>query len=226
MPRFQTTPGAPPTWSGPGAARGGRARAEQTGGGDPGGRCVRAAARGGSRHSPEILAWQDPGDLAEEAGALLRLSADNLKQLLAARTESKRAAKAASQTTIQALDNNPLKFSPTVDDALRIMLGRPSSGFLDARRAMDASFRDLKTHQVKTYIAMQNALRLLTEELSPEGIEASDEKDRGLGGLLGSRKARLWDIYTARWDALASPHDDGMVEVFMMFFSDCYDKSR
>ncbi|MGV7031528.1 type VI secretion system-associated FHA domain protein TagH [Methylobacterium symbioticum] len=175
---------------------------------------------------PEILGWQDPGDLAEEAGRLLRLSADNVKQLLAARTESKRVAKAASQTTIQALDNNPLKFSPTVDDALRIMLGRPSSGFLEARRALESSFRDLKTHQVKTYGAMQNALRLLMEDLSPEGIEASDEKDRGLGGLLGSRKARLWDIYTARWDTLASPHDDGMVDAFMMFFSDCYDKSR
>lgn len=175
---------------------------------------------------PEILAWQDPADLAEEAGALLRLSAENVKQLLAARTESKRVAKAANQTTVQALDNNPLKFSPTVDDALRIMLGRPSTGYLGARRAMEESFRDLKTHQIKTYAAMQNALRLLTDELSPEGIEASDEKDRGLSGLLGSRKARLWDIYTTRWDALASLHDDGMVDAFLVFFADCYDKSR
>ncbi|WHQ68577.1 type VI secretion system-associated FHA domain protein TagH [Methylorubrum extorquens] len=175
---------------------------------------------------PETLAWQDPADLAEEAGALLRLSAENVKQLLAARTESKRVAKAANQTTVQALDNNPLKFSPTVDDALRIMLGRPSSGYLGARRAMEESFRDLKTHQVKTYAAMQNALRLLTDELSPEGIEASDEKDRGLTGLLGSRKARLWDIYTTRWDALASLHDDGMIDAFLVFFADCYDKSR
>lgn len=175
---------------------------------------------------PEILAWQDAGDLAEECGAILRLSVENVKQLLAARTESKRVVKAANQTTIQALDNNPLKFSPTVDDALRIMLGRPSSGYLEARRAMEASFRDLKTHQVKTYAAMQNALRLLAEELSPEGIEASDEKDRGLGGLLGSRKARLWDIYTTRWDALASLHDDGMVDAFMVIFADCYDKGR
>ena len=175
---------------------------------------------------PEILAWQDAGDLAEEAGAILRLNAENVKQLLAARTDSKRAARAANQTTIQALDNNPLKFSPTVDDALRIMMGRPSSGYLEARRAMEGSFRDLKTHQIKTYAAMQNALRLLAEELSPEGIVASDEKDRGLGGLLGSRKARLWDIYTTRWDALASLHDEGMVDAFMVFFADCYDKVR
>jgi type VI secretion system protein ImpI len=175
---------------------------------------------------PELLSWQDPGDLAEEVGGLLRLSADNLKQLLTARAESRRAAKALNQTMIQALDNNPMKFAPTVDDALRIMLGRPSSGYLDARRSMEAGFRDLKTHQVKTYAAMQNALRLLMEELSPEGVAASDEKDRGLGGLLGSRKARLWDIYTTRYDALESQHDGGMVDAFMTFFSDCYDSER
>lgn len=175
---------------------------------------------------PETLSWQDQGDLAEEAGVLLRLCAENLKQLLAARAESKRASRAASHTMIQALDNNPLKFAPTVDDALRIMMGRPSSGYLEARRAMETGFRDLKTHQVKTYSAMQNALRLLMDDLGPEGIEASDEKDKGLGGLLGSRKARLWDIYTTRWDALASPHDDGMIDAFMLFFSDCYDNNR
>lgn len=175
---------------------------------------------------PELLSWQDPGDLAEEVGGLLRLSADNLKQLLAARAESRRAAKAVNQTMIQALDNNPLKFAPTIDDALRIMLGRPSSGYLEARRALEAGFRDLKTHQIKTYAAMQDALRLLMDELSPEGVAASDEKDRGLGGLLGSRKARLWDIYTTRWDALESQRDGGMVDAYMAFFSDCYDSER
>lgn len=176
--------------------------------------------------TPDVLAWKDPGDLAEEVGALLRLNAENVKQLLAARTESKRAVKAANQTTVQALDNNPLKFSPTVDDALRIMFGPPSRGYLGAHRAMDASFKDLKTHQVKTYAAMQNALRLLTDGLSPEGIEALDEKDHGLGALLSSRKARLWDIYTTRWNAIASMHEEGMLDAFMIYFSDCYDNSR
>ncbi len=153
---------------------------------------------------------------AEEVGALLRLNAENVKQLLAARTESKRAAKAANQTTVQALDNNPLKFSPTIEDALRIMFGRPSRGYLEAHRAMESSFKDLKTHQVKTYAAMQNALRLLMDGLSPEGIEALDEKDHGLGAILSSRKARLWDIYTTRWNAIASMHEEGMLDAFMI----------
>ncbi|MCJ2033866.1 type VI secretion system-associated FHA domain protein TagH [Methylobacterium sp. J-068] len=180
----------------------------------------------GAGIAPELVGWRDPGDLAEEAGILVRLAAENLKQLLAARAETKRAARATSQTSIQALDNNPLKFAPTVEDALRIMLGRPTSGYLDARRALETGFRDLKTHQIKTYSAMQNALRLLLDDLDPDTIAESDEGDRGLAGLLGSRKARLWDLYATRWDALASQHEDGMVDAFLIFFADCYDRGR
>ncbi|MCJ2081708.1 type VI secretion system-associated FHA domain protein TagH [Methylobacterium sp. J-090] len=180
----------------------------------------------GAGLAPEVVAWRDPGDLAEEAGALVRLAAEGVKQLLAARAETKRAARATSQTMIQALDNNPLKFAPTVDDALRIMLGRPSGGYLDARRALETGFRDLKTHQIKTYSAMQNALRLLMDDLDPDAIAASDEGDRGLAGLLGSRKARLWDLYATRWDALTAQHEDGMIDAFMIYFADCYDRGR
>jgi type VI secretion system protein ImpI len=178
----------------------------------------------GAGVSPDVLGWRDPGDLAEELGALARLAAENLKQLLSARAETKRVARAGGHTMIQALDNNPLKFSPTVDDAMKIMLGRPSSGYLDARRAFEQSFKDLKVHQVKTYSAMQHALRLLMEDLDPASIEESAEGDRGLSGLLGSKKARLWDLYVTRWDTLTSPHEDGMVDAFMMFFAECYDK--
>lgn len=172
----------------------------------------------------EVLAWRDPGDAAEELGALVRLAAENLKQLLVARAEARRVSRTGGQTMIQALDNNPLKFSPTIDDALRIMLGRPTGGYLDARRAMDEGFRDLKTHQVKTYSAMQNALRLMMQDLEPAAIAQASGGDHGLGSLLGSKKAKLWDVYAARWDSLTAAHDDGIVDAFMTFFSECYDK--
>ncbi|WP_026605393.1 type VI secretion system-associated FHA domain protein TagH [Methylobacterium sp. 285MFTsu5.1] len=171
----------------------------------------------------DLFDWRDPGDFAEDLGALTRLSIENLKQLLAARAETKRAARAANQTMIQALDNNPLKFTPTVEDALRILFGRPTSGYLPPRRAMEDGFRDLKAHQVKVYAAMQHAVRLLLQDLDPDAIEASLGDDRGLNALLGSRKARLWDLYATRWDTMTAAHDDGMEDAFMRFFSECYD---
>lgn len=174
----------------------------------------------------ETIAWRDAGDLAEELGQIVRLASDNVKQLLTARAEAKRVARTTNQTMIQALDNNPLKFAPTIDDALRIMLGRPSGGYLDSRRALETSFRDLKSHQVKTFSAMQHAVRLLLDDLAPEAIAEADEGDRGLGGLLGSRKARLWEIYAARWDAVASAQEDGMAGAFTLLFAECYEGSR
>jgi len=172
----------------------------------------------------DVVDWQDSGALAENLGVLMRLVAGEMTQLLLARAESKRVARSTSQTMIQAVGNNPLKFSPTVEDALRLMFGKPTGGYLDARRAFEDSFKDLKTHQVKTYSAMQHALRMLVEDLDPQAVSETVDTDRGLGALVGSRKAKLWDAYVARWEAKTAPHDDGLVDAFMIYFAECYDR--
>ena len=198
-------------------------------GGQAGGPSISAAefiarfARGAGLPVEE-LSWQDPGAFAEQTGALMRLIAIELKALLAARAESKRIARSSNQTMIQAQDNNPLKFSPTVDDALQLIFGKPKSGYLSAQKAFDESFKDLKAHQIKTYSAMQNALRMLVEDLDPQAVAESLPPERGLEGLIGSRKARMWDAYVARWDAKTAPFEDGLVDAFMLYFAECYDR--
>jgi type VI secretion system protein ImpI len=132
--------------------------------------------------------------------------------------------RSSNQTMVQALDNNPLKFAPTAADALKIMFGPRTSGYLDAPRALEQSFKDLKLHQVQTYAAMQQALRLLVADLSPEAIEEATDSDRGIAALLGSRKAKLWDVYAARWHARTDPHEDGIVDAFMLYFAEAYER--
>lgn len=173
---------------------------------------------------PEALAWQDSGAFAEQLGGLMRLVALELKLLLAARAESKRIARSTNQTTIQAQDNNPLKFSPTVEDALQLIFGRPTSGYLDAQKAFEESFKDLKIHQIKTYSAMQHALRMLVEDLDPQAVAESVAPDRGIEALIGSRKAKMWDAYVTRWEAKTAPYEDGLVDAFMLYFAECYDR--
>ena len=73
--------------------------------------------------------------------AILRMTVDNLMQLLQARMQAKQLTRSASQTTIQALENNPLKFSPTAEDAMSIMFGPPTRSYLDAQRAFAQSFK-------------------------------------------------------------------------------------
>jgi type VI secretion system protein ImpI len=179
----------------------------------------------GARVPQEFFAQKDPDKLAEELGQLLRVMVENMRQLLNARLEARRLARTANQTMIQALDNNPLKFSPTAEDAMRIMFGPPTQSYLDARRTFEQSFEDLKTHQIKTYAAMQNALRMLVADLDPQSIEGQTGADRGLAGVVGSRKARLWDAYVTQWQAKTARHDGGMVDAFMQYFADCYDRA-
>ena len=71
---------------------------------------------------------------------------------------------------------------------------------------------------------MQQALDMLVEDLDPQKIELDSGGDRGLAGMVGSRKARLWDAYIARWHAKARRHEGGMLDVFMDYFAECYDR--
>lgn len=173
-----------------------------------------------------IFARQDGLKVAEDLGALMRMAVSDLTQLLSARFKAKRFARTSSQTMIQALDNNPLKFAPTADDALKIMFGPRTSGYLDAKRAFEGAFTDLKTHQINTFAAMQQAVRMLVEDLDPKVIEDAAGEDKGLAALFGAHKARLWDLYLARWQAKTLRHEDGLVDAFMLYFAQCYDEAR
>jgi len=183
---------------------------------------ARIAAAAGIPES--AIAGRDPNALADEIGLALRLTAENLAQLLASRAESKTLMRSSSRTMIRALENNPLKFTGSPDEALAIMFGPPTRAYLDARAAIESGFSDLKTHQILTFGAMQSALDALFEDLAPEKIDRSVESDRGLGALVGSRKAKLWDIYVERWRAKTKRADGRLLEAFMALFAEAYDR--
>jgi len=196
--------------------------AERNADGDALAKFAQLVARGAGLPE-DAFAGRDPGELAEQFGRLLRLATDNMKQLLEGRQQAKRLARSPNQTAVQAINNNPLKFAPSAEDALRIMFSFQGRSYLDAERAFAQGFDDLKKHQIKTYVAMQRAVTLLMKDVDPQAIEAASQSDRGLAGMMGSRKARLWDIYVARWQAHAQRHDNGILDTFMDYFARCYE---
>lgn len=213
-------PPAPEPRSAPPVAPQGRAAAS-----DPAGALFVRRFAEAAGLPPEAIAKQDAEELATLLGGLMKIVAEDVKQLLSARLEAKRLARSAHQTTIQAADNNPLKFSPTAHDALRLMFGPPTRSYLGPAPALRQSFGDLKKHQLDTLAAMQGAVRMLVEDLDPDRIEEAVEPDRGLSALIASRKAKLWDAYVARWRAKAHRHDDGLIGAFMFYFPQCYDRN-
>ncbi|WP_170181815.1 type VI secretion system-associated FHA domain protein TagH [Phreatobacter stygius] len=173
---------------------------------------------------PELLQGRDPAEFAEQLGRLMIAMTTELKALMQARAQTKGAIRSTNQTTVQALDNNPIPFAPTPEDALRLMLAGTGPGYLGAEAALKKSFDALKTHQLDTFIAMQAAVDAMVEQLDPVAVDRSAEPDKALGQLFASRKARLWDLHVARWQALAAAHDDGLRGAFMSFFAAAYDR--
>ena len=170
------------------------------------------------------IAGRDPNALADDIGAMLRLTAQNLAQMLSSRSETKALMRTSSRTMVQAFDNNPLKFTASPEEALAIMLGAPTRNYLDGRKTLEASFADLKAHQMQTFGAIQGSLEALFEDLAPERIAASVEADRGLGALVQSRKAKLWDTYVERWRAKTKRSDGRLSEAFMNLLAESYDR--
>jgi type VI secretion system protein ImpI len=173
---------------------------------------------------PGVFTSRNPDELADEIGAVLRLMAENLGQMLASRAESKTLMRSSSRTMIRAVENNPLKFASSPAEALGIMFGPRTRNYLDARTTIERSFGDLKTHQILTYSATQNALDALFEDLAPERIDRSVEAEHGIGALISSRKAKLWDIYVERWRAKTKRSDGRLLEAFIALFAQAYDR--
>jgi len=186
---------------------------------------VRSFARGAGLPE-DALSGNDPALLAEQIGQLLRVLTENAKELLEARQQAKRLARSSDHTTIQALNNNPLKFAPTADEAMQLMFARPGGSYLDARAAFKQSFDDLKSHEVQTYSAMQYALKALLAEFDPGQVEQRLTSEPGLVDVFGSRKASLWDAYVAHWKVRTQSRKDALLNAFMVYFAEHYDNEE
>ena len=140
---------------------------------------------------------------------------------MSARAAAKTLARSGHRTLIEPAGNNPLKFTPTPEEALKIMLGQRSESYLDAASTIERSFSDLKAHQLGTLSAMQLAASQLLEELSPEGIEQAAGARKS---LLGGGKAKLWDAFVERWNSKAKDHEHGVLGEFLELFAELYDR--
>jgi type VI secretion system protein ImpI len=183
---------------------------------------IRSFSRGAGLPD-DALAGCDPARLANVIGELLQVLTENAKQLLEGRQQAKQLVRSSDHTTIQATENNPLKFAPTNGEAMRLMFGPPTRSYLDARAAFTQAFDDMKSHQVRTYSAMQQAVTAVLAEFDPNEIEKNANMDRSLADMFGSRKGRLWDVYVSRWKVCTQSKKDGILGGFMSYFAENYD---
>jgi type VI secretion system protein len=154
-------------------------------------------------------------------GAVFREVIHGLMEVLASRTQIKSEFRLA-QTTIKPTDNNPLKFSLSVDDALLAILTKQGSGYLPPVEAFRESLDDIKAHQVAVLAGMQVALHGLLQRFDPQVLAERIEKEGG--GMLTSKKARYWDAFNQLYEQIASEAEDDFHGLFGREFARAYEE--
>jgi FHA domain-containing protein len=156
-------------------------------------------------------------------GRLLRESTRGMVELLVARAALKRELR-AEMTMIVSRENNPLKFSPSVDVALQHLLGPPSPGFLPAAQAMRDACDDLRAHQLGVMAGMRAALDGVLKRFDPAQLEAKLTRKSAISSIIpAARKARLWELFQELFSQLQTEAQEDFDELFGQAFLKAYD---
>ncbi|TIQ68765.1 MAG: type VI secretion system-associated FHA domain protein TagH [Mesorhizobium sp.] len=160
----------------------------------------------------------------EKFGREYRLMMEGLMQLLRKRAEEKGNARVA-QTVVGASEVNPLKFLPTVDDAIVTLIAERSPGFLAGEAAIADAVRDLAQHHVRAWRGVQSALRRMIDRFDPAVIEEELKSSSAIGTLLsGGRRAKLWELYQKRHREIAQRAESSFLGEIGADFRDAYEE--
>lgn len=172
---------------------------------------------------PEAIAGQSATEVLQGSAKLLRVMVSGLMELLRERSHMKDTFR-LPQTVMQAAQNNPLKFSPTVDEALRYLLNdRGEGAYLSAEDAVRAAFRDVRQHEQALVKAMLQAVQDYVERFDPEELKGRFDKGLKRGGLLSSaNKLKYWELYEESYPALTQREEGGPPQLFTEEFARAY----
>ncbi|UYV37348.1 type VI secretion system-associated FHA domain protein TagH [Rhodobacteraceae bacterium D3-12] len=162
----------------------------------------------------------------EQLGARFRELVDGLMMLLRSRAQEKSRARVA-QTIIANEDVNPLKFLATPEDAMAALLKPPAKGYLSPDQAVPWAYRDIMDHQLRTWTALQAALRRMIDRFDPEEIEKEAENLGLLEKLIaGGKSAKMWDMYEEHYRDLAKSAEEQFLGEVGADFREAYETKR
>ncbi len=168
----------------------------------------------------------DPDDFAEQLGQVVRMVGEGLMQLLASRAEIKNEFR-IDQTRISSSRNNPLKFSPTIEEAMRrVFVERDVPGFISGAESFEQALNDLRAHQLAILAAVQGAIESVIRQFNPEQLESKLKKISPISASAPLiREAKCWNLFTSHYEEISSNLRDDAKRIFMREFAEAYERS-
>jgi type VI secretion system FHA domain protein len=147
--------------------------------------------------------------------AMFELAVDALMDVLRARAELKNSFRMPA-TLIQRSENNPLKFAPDAEEAVRKLLAPPNSTFLSGTAALNDAVVDIRNHQMAMLAGVRSAFESLLAHFDPARIE--QDADANVRRLPIGNRPRHWERYKEQFEILTRNPD----ECFRRLFGDAF----
>jgi type VI secretion system FHA domain protein len=162
-------------------------------------------------------------DLEQTFGQILRVVVEGVMEVLRARQEIKDEFR-MHLTQFRPAENNPLKFSANVEDALHNLLVKRNPAYLGPVDSFAEAFQDLRLHQIAMLAGMRAAFDALLEEFDPDHLQTEFDRHIKTGALLSvPAKLRYWDSYRDRLRELVQDKDATFRRLFGEVFAEAYE---
>jgi type VI secretion system FHA domain protein len=162
-------------------------------------------------------------ELTRSLGQILRVVVAGLMDVLQSRQKIKEEF-GMQQTLFRPADNNPLKFSVNVEDALHNLLVKRNPAYLGTVDAFADAFDDLRDHQLAVLAGMRVAFESMLAEFDPDRLQEEFDKHMGGGLALMPAKMRYWDQFRARRADMAKDAEETFEQLFGEQFRRAYEE--
>lgn len=130
-----------------------------------------------------------------EMGNSLNLLLIGVMDILRQRTTVKNQLK-LNHTMFQTQQNNPLKFSATIDDVMQSLFVRKSSSFLSFEESIKEVFSDTKSHERALIAGASGVLEGILDQLSPHAIKQQATEHASVAKFIpGQLDAKSWSLF-------------------------------
>ncbi len=161
-------------------------------------------------------------EINETVGHLMRETMQGMMRVLKFRKKIKEEFR-INVTTIQSVENNPLKFSANIDDAMENMFIKENNAYKSPVDAVKEGFQGIAEHQVAVIAGMQAAFRGMIERFDPNNLESRFEKYKSSSLLSLGQKSKRWSAYKQYHQGLIDNLDDSFQHLFGYDFVQAYE---
>lgn len=155
-------------------------------------------------------------------GEVVREMISGLMQVLGSRSAIKNEFR-MNVTTIQPVENNPLKFSANVDDALENMFIKKGNAYKKPVEAVSEGFQGIAEHQVAILAGIRAAFKGVIQRFDPVLLDAKFSRQNKGGLIPGSQKAKNWELYLDYYNELVGDIDNTFQYIFGDDFVQAYE---